>query len=460
MERVDVAIVGGGPAGASAAERAAAHGAETILFEQGVPREDREGLGPDSTDAAGMLDYWIDIMDFDYEEIPDEVILRELEGTEFIGPSSRVHLRTTGMDARYPKFGYTFHRARMDDWLHERATEAGADLRVGTGVKNLESDLSGAEPIHTLTLSDGEQLEATHVILADGPQRRITLNALDQFLVGKSVSDHLSPPKANHIAYQEYREFPEELFTEFEDTLKFWWGYMPGETAYPWIFPNDGTVARVGLTMPIGMTLEDVPHPDSYKLLKPSDDGIPTGSEYIRRLLELEYGDEYDIEEDIPIVEDRGKSKGTETYPISSTRPIESPVGANIAVAGGAMGTTSAFHEGGYHVAVRTGKIAGRLAATDGLEHYNDVWKRAIGDEILRNVAFADIVKDYEPDDWDWAFDVVSGMQGSSDGGGSILDKKYSKGIGATKILTAYKKRKFTYRNGKYVQLAEDEYVY
>lgn len=66
MERVDVAIVGGGPAGATAAERAASHGAETVLFEQGVPREDRDGLGPDSTDAAGMLDYWIDIMDFDY----------------------------------------------------------------------------------------------------------------------------------------------------------------------------------------------------------------------------------------------------------------------------------------------------------------------------------------------------------------------------------------------------------
>ncbi|USZ71809.1 NAD(P)/FAD-dependent oxidoreductase [Natronosalvus halobius] len=459
MERVDVAIVGGGPAGASAAERAAAHGAETVLFEQGVPREDREGLGPDSTDAAGMLDYWIDIMDFDYEEIPDEVILRELEGTEFVGPTTKIRLETTGMEARYPKFGYTFHRARMDDWLHERAADAGADMRVGTGVKNLESDLSG-EPVHTLTLSNGDELEASHVVLADGPQRRITLNALDQFLVGKSVSDHLSPPTANHIAYQQYREFPEELFAEFEDTLKFWWGYMPGETAYPWIFPNDGTVARVGLTMPIGMDLEDVAHPESYKLLKPSDDGIPNGAEYIRRLLEQEYGDEYDIEEDIPIVEDRGKSKGTETYPISSTRPIESPVGANIAVAGGAMGTTSAFHEGGYHVAVRTGKIAGRLAATDGLAHYNEVWKRAIGDEILRNVAFADIVRDYEPDDWDWAFDVISGMQGSSSGDGSILDKKFTAGVGGAKILMAYRRRKLKYRNGKYVQLREDEYVY
>lgn len=183
MERVDVAIVGGGPAGASAAEQAAAHGAETVLFEQGVPREDREELGPDSTDAAGMLDYWIDIMGFDYREIPDDVILQELEATEFIGPNSAVELRTTGIDASYPKFGYTFNRARMDDWLYDRATEAGADLRVGVGVKSLETDLRATSPqgpTHTLSLSNGDELEAQYVVLADGPQRRITLEALDQ----------------------------------------------------------------------------------------------------------------------------------------------------------------------------------------------------------------------------------------------------------------------------------------
>ncbi|GAB3025166.1 NAD(P)/FAD-dependent oxidoreductase [Natronobiforma cellulositropha] len=456
-ERVDVAVVGGGPAGACAAEQAAAHGADVVCFEQGVPREDRDGLGPDSTDAAGMLDYWIDIMDFEYEEIPDEVVLQELETVDFVGPESKTELTSTGIEARYPKLGYTFHRARMDDWLYERARDAGAEIRVGTSVRDLESDLSGSAPTHTLSLSSGDEVTARYVILADGPQRRVTLDALDQFMpAGESVSEYLSPPTANHIAYQEYREFPEELFET--DRLTFWWGYMPGETAYPWVFPNDGTVARVGLTMPIGMTLEDVAHPESYKLLKPSDDRIPSGGEYIRRLLELEYGDEYDVETDFPLVEDRGKSSGTETYPISSTRPIESPVRAGIAVAGGAMGTTSAFHEGGYHVAVRTGKIAGRLAATDGLDHYNEVWKRAIGDEILRNVTFADLVADYEPDDWDRVFGTISSITGSGSAS-ALFGQKYASGLKATKILTAYQRRKFSYRDGRYVQLREDEYA-
>ncbi len=456
MERVDVAIVGGGPAGASAAERAAAHGADTVLFEQGVPREDRDGPGPDSTDAAGMLDYWVDIMEFDPEELPEEVILRELTGADFVGPTTAVSVDSTGIDATYPNFGYTFHRARMDDWLHERAADAGADLRVGVAVRDVDTDLSG--PSHTLTLSNGERVEAEYVILADGPQRRVTLDALDQFtLPGRSVSEYLSPPRANHIAYQEYREFPAECFEP--DRLKFWWGWMPGETAYPWVFPNDGTVARVGLTMPIGMDLEDVENPAGYRLLEPTDDGIPTGGEYVSRLLEAAYGDEYDVETAFPRVEDRGKSKGTETYPISSTRPIDSPVGANLAVVGGAMGTTSAFHEGGYHVAVRTGKIAGRLAATDSLAAYNDVWKRAIGDEILRNVAFADIVADYGPADWDRVFSIVDGMTAADDLGDALLRRSYTVGIGATKVMLAYKRRKYAFGGGRYVQLTEDEYV-
>jgi flavin-dependent dehydrogenase len=71
MERVDVAIVGGGPAGSSAAYEAAAGDANALVLEKGVPRADRARAGPDSTDAAGLLDYWIDLMDFDPEQLPD-----------------------------------------------------------------------------------------------------------------------------------------------------------------------------------------------------------------------------------------------------------------------------------------------------------------------------------------------------------------------------------------------------
>ncbi|WP_132058263.1 NAD(P)/FAD-dependent oxidoreductase [Halorussus amylolyticus] len=454
MKRVDVAIVGGGPAGTTAAQQAAEQGADALVVEKGVPRADREELGPDSTDAAGMLDYWVDILDIPFEEIPDHVVLQELDRTEFWGPNEKCVMEETGIEASYDGFGFTFHRARMDDWLRERAETAGAEYRVGVSVTDVETDLTGT-PTHTLTLSSGEDIEAEYLVLADGPQRQVTMRVLDRFSPeDRRISDVLSPNRANHIAYQEYREFPEELFDA--DALKFWWGIMPGETAYPWIFPNDGTVARVGLTMPIGMDIDAVADREKYDLLRPEDDRIPRGGEYVERLLEREYGDEYDLS-DFPRVENRGKSKGTETYPISSTRPIDSPTAANIAVVGGAMGTTSAFHEGGYHVAARTGKIAGDLAAKGRLDSYNAEWKDAIGDEILRNVTFADIVGEYTPDQWDRTISAASDILASKREKG-LLKWKLSSGITGAKLVTRYKRTKRKYRNGKYVQFREDEY--
>ncbi len=452
MERVEVAVVGGGPAGSSAGLEAARGGADTVVIEKGVPRADRGEPGPDSTDAAGMLDYWIDLMGFSPDEIPEHAILQELEDAEFIGPSERVVLPGTGMTATYPKMGYTFDRVAMDDWLRERAEYAGADYRVGSGVRGVELDRSG--DAHAVELADGSAIEAEHLVLADGPQRTVTSGVLDDVLpADEAVTDYLGTTEANHIAYQEHRRFPGEAFEP--DTLKFWWGVMPGETAYPWVFPNDGTVARVGLTMPIGIDLNAVENPGEYDLLRPDDETVPQGGEYIRRLLEREYGDRYDVESEFPLVEDRGKRGGTETYPISSTLPVDSPVGANVAVVGGAMGTTSAFHEGGYHVAVRTGREAGRLAAADDLGRYNDVWKRAVGEEIRRNVAAADLVHDYRPADWDRAFRMARKLVGP-DGG---FSPNLTAGPAALRLFARYYYTKFGYRDGRYVQIPESTYT-
>jgi electron-transferring-flavoprotein dehydrogenase len=457
MERADVVIVGGGPAGSSAAMAAAEADADAVAIEKGIPRADRDGLGADSTDAAGMLDYWVDIMDFAPEEIPEEVVLRDLSDAEFVGPNERVTLPGTGIEASWPSMGFTFDRVGMDDWLRERAERAEADYRVGTGVRDVETDLVGT-PTHTVVLADGSEIRADHLILADGPQRTVTGKVLDRFMPdGESITDYLASTTANHIAYQEHRRFPAELFEE--DALKFWWGVMPGETAYPWVFPNDGTVARVGLTMPIALDVDDLVDPSEWVLLREDDDSIPRGEEYLRRLLEHEYGDEYDVPDDFPLVEDRGKRGGTETYSISSTRPIDSPVGANVAVVGGAMGTTSAFHEGGYHVAVRTGKEAGALAAVDSLDRYNEVWKAAIGAEITRNVCFADIVEDYRPADWDRAFRLANEMLNTDPSARGLLSLKPAAGLAGLKLWVAYKRRKLAMRNGGYVQIRESKYT-
>ena len=455
-----MAIVGGGPAGSAAAHAAASAGASAVVLEKGVPRADRpDRLGPDSTDAAGILDYWVDIMDIHPEEMPDDVVLGELDRAEFIGPTESLTMHSTGIGSSYDHFGFCMHRARFDDFLRDRAVDAGATYRAGASVRGVETDLDAIEGSrHRLDLAGDDPVGADALILADGPQRQVTSGVLDEYLPF-DVTDRLSTRETNHIAYQEHRRLPEPVSEEVAGAIKFWWGYMPGHTAYPWIFPNDDNVARIGLTMPIGLDLDDVADRDAYPLLDSDDDRIPQGSEYIRRLLEAEYGDEYDVESDFPLVEDRGKSDGTETYAISSTRPIDSPTEAGIAVVGGAMGSTSAFHEGGDHTAVRTGAIAGDLAATGDLGAYNDRWKDAIGEEVLRNVAMADVVRDYHPDDWDWAFSTAQRLL---DGGGGYSILKASNvraGFSAARLVTRYKRAKFAVRNGQYVQIPESEYV-
>jgi electron-transferring-flavoprotein dehydrogenase len=265
------------------------------------------------------------------------------------------------------------------------------------------------------------------------------------------MGDIMPSNAANHIAYQEHRRMPEELFDP--SFIEFWWGMMPGHTAYPWIFPNDDYVARIGLTMPIGLDIADSDTAE-WALLREDDEGIPRGAQYIERLLERQFPD-YDLA-DFPVVEERGKAKGTETYPISSTRPIESPARAGIAVVGGAMGATSAFHEGGDHVAVRTGKIAGRLAAEESLERYNDEWHAAIGDEVLRNVTFADLVRDWGPGDWDRAFQTANDLM---DARGIKADAALRGGLHGLELVARYKWGKFGYRDGKYVQLRETDFA-
>ncbi|MFB6138491.1 MAG: NAD(P)/FAD-dependent oxidoreductase [Halobacteriaceae archaeon] len=457
MERADVAVVGGGPAGASAARAAAEQGAETVLFESGVPRADREGVGADSTDAAGMLDYWVDILGHDPASFPDGVVLQELDGALMAGPNEELYLEDTGISASYDGFGFTFHRARFDDWLRSEAQDAGADFRVGTAVADVDSRREGGDWVHELALRDGSALLADALVLADGPQRRVTMGALDQFLPDeRAASAVLSPPEVNHIAYQEHRRFPPELFDPH--SLKFWWGWMPGETAYPWIFPNDDGVARVGLTMPIGLDLEGVDR-SAYRLLREDDDTVPDGATYLRRLLRELYPD-HDLA-DFPLVEDRGKSGGTETYPISSTYPVDSPTRANVAVAGGAMGTTSAFHEGGTHVAVATGREAGRLAGGGDLSGYNDAWKDAVGDEIRRNVAMAEVVGENDPDDWDRVIRVAREMSEAASDAGRIISRKSARSAaGGLSLYSSYRRAKFRNRGANIVQLAASEYEY
>lgn len=431
-------MVGAGPAGSCAA-REAAKTEDVVVLEKGVRREDREEPGPDSTDAAGFLDYWFEIAGFGPEFFEEMPVLQEIDRAELVGPNVTATMRDTGIGSWYDGFGVTFDRVEMDDLLRDRAEDRGAEYRVGETVRSVESYPRRDGYVHEVSVTGGEDVRAEYVVLADGPSRRVTLPTLSQF--GDSgVKEALGPGEANHIAYQEHRRFPDELFED--DVLRFWWGVIPGETAYPWYFPNDDNVARVGVTVPRDAEIGD--DRNGYALLE-GDDTPPQPSEYVRRLLRNEYP-EYDVE-DFPLVENRGKDSGVESYPISSTLPVESPARAGVLVAGGAMGATSAFHEGGYHIAVGTGKAAGRVIAEDRAEEYNKEWRDAVGEEVARNVGLSRLVSDYKPGDWD----SIIGHAKAALEGGWVERLRH-----APSILVL--QRRYSSLRSDYVAVREDDY--
>jgi hypothetical protein len=88
----------------------------------------------------------------------------------------------------------------------------------------------------------------------------------------------------------------------------------------------------------------------------------------------------------------------------------------DVAVVGGAGGFISAFHEGGDHVAVYTGSLAGELIGDDtqSLRENNSEWKRRYGYEILPNVAFAEVIDDFEPEECDKVMSALTGENAPS----------------------------------------------
>lgn len=435
----DVVVIGGGPGGAAAALEAARSPEEpaVVVLEAGVPREERPEPGADSTDAAGLLDYWRDLAGLD-DDLLSGLIEREIEQVRFLAGDGELTIEETGENSAYERIAYTFDRVGLDDRLQARAVEAGADYRTGARVTDVTTRVEDGSIVHAVETAGGDHFEAGALVLADGPKRQVTVRALSQFYPRERLTgDVLGPAANNHVAYQEHRRVPEAVFEEIGSELVFWWGDLPGETAYTWAFPNADRVVRFGLTMPPSVDFGSLEDPTAHRLIEPDDDDLPPKSTLIRRLLEAEFGDDYDVAEAFPRVTDRGKREGTEAYAISSMRPIDSPVRANIAVVGGAMGSTSAFHEGGYHTAVGSGRIAGRLAASGDLDRYNRTWKADLGREIAINVVFAEVFGEYGPAEWEAT--LSSGM--------GALEVEMSGPLGVLGLVPEYVRNRTMRRN-------------
>jgi geranylgeranyl reductase len=231
---IRVAVVGGGPAGSSAAEILAKAGIETYLFERKL----------DNAKPCGGA---IPLCMVDEFDLPPEIIDRRVRKMKMISPSNiEVNIGQTLKDDEY--IGMC-RREVLDGFLRERAEKLGTNVINGT-VYQLDIPSTDRESYtlhyadHSNSSGKGEMktLKVDVVIGADGANSRIA-KAID-------AGDY------NYaIAFQERIRLPEDKMAYYEELAEMYVGNDVSPDFYAWVFPKYDHVAVGTGTMKVNKAI-------------------------------------------------------------------------------------------------------------------------------------------------------------------------------------------------------------
>ena len=214
----DAIVVGGGPAGATAAQDLACSGRSVMML-------DRAGrIKPCGGAVPPRL-----IRDF---HIPDELLVAKATSARMIAPSSKeVDMPIEG------GFVGMVDRDVFDEWLRARAASAGVERRTGA-FKSLERDPDGVAVVCYEPEGGGEpiRVRARSVVGADGARSQVARQTMKGGGRTKCV-----------FAYHEIIKAPAKGHGDFDASRcdVFYQGKLSPDF-YAWIFPH-GDTASVGV---------------------------------------------------------------------------------------------------------------------------------------------------------------------------------------------------------------------